>query len=173
MSAQFGRRSTRRGAACSDQNRIRPAGGRFAKLRLHMANIYRLVIKELRSFRSDPIMMALVAYAFTIAIYAAATGASTEATNLSIGIVDEDRSDLSRRIADGLTPPTFTKVTQMAATEIDAVMNSQRAIFVIEIPPKFQADILSRAEAYCSNQCRCHRFCPGFQWHDLHPECHK
>src|SRR5215470_13514831 len=84
----------------------RSGSDRFAKLRLHVANVYRLVIKELRSFRSDPIMLALVAYSFTIAIYAAATGASTEATNLSIGIVDEDHSDLSRAIADGLTPPT-------------------------------------------------------------------
>ena len=49
---------------------------------MHLANIYRLLIKELRSIRSDPIMLVLVAYAFTIAIYAAATGASTEATNL-------------------------------------------------------------------------------------------
>lgn len=120
-----------------------PSGGRFAKLQLHLANVYRLIIKELRSFRSDPVMIALVAYAFTIAIYAAATGASTEATNLSIGIVDEDRSDLSRRIADGLTPPTFRTVMQLAPTEIDAVMDSQRVIFVIEIPPKFQADILT------------------------------
>ena len=122
---------------------VRPADGGIAKLRLHLANVYRLIIKELRSFRSDPVMIALVAYAFTIAIYAAATGASTEATNLSVGIVDEDRSDLSRRIADGLTPPTFRTVTQIAPTEIDAVMDSQRVIFVIEIPPKFQADILT------------------------------
>ena len=122
---------------------VRPADGWIAKLRLHLANVYRLIIKELRSFRSDPVMIALVAYAFTIAIYAAATGASTEATNLSVGIVDEDRSDLSRRIADGLTPPTFRTVTQIAPAEIDAVMNSQRVIFVIEIPPKFQADILT------------------------------
>ena len=63
----------------------RPGSNRFAKLRLHLANIYRLIIKELRSFRSDPIMLALVVYSFTIAIYAAATGASTEATNLSVG----------------------------------------------------------------------------------------
>ncbi len=116
---------------------------RFAKLRRHLANIYRLVIKELRSFRSDPIMLALVAYAFTIAIYAAATGASTEATNLSVGIVDEDHSDLSRRIADGLTPPTFKPAVQIKATEIDPAMDSQRLIYVIEIPPKFQADILA------------------------------
>ena len=121
----------------------RPEPARFAKLRLHLANVYRLMIKELRSFRSDPIMLALVAYAFTIAIYAAATGASTEATNLSIGIVDEDQSDLSRRIADGLTPPTFKPAIQLPVTEIDAAMNSQRVLFVIEIPPKFQADILA------------------------------
>src|SRR5262247_513403 len=121
----------------------RPRSNRLAKLRVHLANIYRLMIKELRSIRSDPIMLALVAYSFTIAIYAAATGASTEATNLSIGIVDEDHSDLSRGIADGLTPPTFKQVIQLAPTEIDTAMNAQRVLFVIEIPTRFESDILS------------------------------
>ena len=120
-----------------------PRSNRVARLRLHVANIYRLTIKEMRSIRSDPIMLALIAYSFTFAIYAAATGASTEATNLSVGIVDEDRSDLSRRIADGLTPPTFKPAVEIAATEIDAGMDSQRFMYVIEIPPKFQADILA------------------------------
>src|SRR5262252_1058929 len=120
----------------------RSGSNRLAKLRVHLANIYRLMIKELRSIRSDPIMLALVAYSFTIAIYAVATGASTEATNLSVGIVDEDHSDLSRRIADGLTPPTFKPAVEIGATEIDASMDSERFIFVIEIPPKFQEDIL-------------------------------
>jgi len=115
----------------------------FAKLRLHLSNIYRLVIKELRSFRSDPIMLLLVAYSFTIAIHAAATGASTEATNLSVGIVDEDHSSLSRGIADGLTPPTFRHVIQLTPTEIDAAMNAQRVLFVIEIPTSFESDILA------------------------------
>ena len=109
----------------------------------HLANIYRLTIKELRSIRSDPIMLVLVAYSFTFAIYAAATGASTEATNLSIGIVDEDHSDLSRRIADGLTPPTFKSVTEITAPEMDAAMDAQRFLFIIEFPPKFQEDILA------------------------------
>lgn len=120
----------------------RPPRG-IARLRLHLSNIYRLTIKELRSFRSDPTMLLLVAYAFTIAIYAAATGASTEANNLSVGIVDEDHSDLSRRIADSLTPPTFKPTIALAATEIDAAMDGQRVLFVIEIPPKFEADILA------------------------------
>ena len=121
----------------------RPGSNRFTRLALHLANIYRLVIKELRSIRSDPIMLVLVAYSFTIAIYAAATGASPEATNLSIGIVDEDQSDLSRRIADGLTPPTFRSVTQIAATEMDASLDAQRFLFVIQFPPRFQQDILA------------------------------
>ena len=116
---------------------------RISALWRHLANIYRLTIKELRSIRSDPIMLVLVAYSFTFAIYAAATGASTEATNLSIGIVDEDHSDLSRRIADGLTPPTFKSVTEITAPEMDAAMDSQRFLFVIEFPPKFQEDILA------------------------------
>jgi len=121
----------------------RPRGNRGPGLRRHFANVYRLIIKELRSFRSDPIMLALVVYSFTIAVYAAATGASTEATNLSVAIVDEDHSDLSRRIADGLTPPTFQPAVQIAAPDIDSAMNSQRFIYVIEIPPKFQSDILA------------------------------
>ena len=116
-------------------------GSRFAKLRLHLANIYFLMIKELRGLRSDPIMLGLVAYSFSFAIYAVATGASTEATNLSVAIVDEDHSDLSRRIADGLTPPTFQPAVQIAATEIDAGMDAQRFLYVIEIPPKFESDI--------------------------------
>ena len=109
----------------------------------HLENIWHLVIKELRSFRSDPIMLLLVAYAFTMAIYAAATGVTTEATNLAVAVVDEDRSDLSRRIADGLTPPTFKPAVHIEATEIDSSMESQRFVFVIEIPPRFEKDILA------------------------------
>src|SRR5215469_15292951 len=116
---------------------------RRGKLRRHLTNIYRLTVKELRSIRADPIMLVLVAYTFTLAVYATATGAKTEATNLSIGIVDEDRSDLSRQIADGLTPPTFKSVTEIGANEIDASMDSQRFLFVIEIPPKFEENILA------------------------------
>src|SRR5262249_21193042 len=63
---------------------------------------------ELRSIRSDPMMLILVAYAFTISVHTVATGALTEATNLSVGIADEDGSELSRQIAEGLVRPTFS-----------------------------------------------------------------
>ena len=68
----------------------------------HVVNIFHLVIKELRSIRADPVMLVLVIYSFSISVNTVATGAVTEATNLSVGIVDEDGSDLSRRIAEGL-----------------------------------------------------------------------
>jgi len=120
---------------------------RFSSLSGHAVNIYRLMIKEIRSILADPIMLALVVYSFTIAIYAVATGATTEVTDLAVGVVDEDHSDLSRQIADGLTPPLFKPAVDIAATEIDAEMDSARLVFVIEIPPKFQADILAGRRA--------------------------
>ena len=41
----------------------RPRSSPFTNLRLHLGNIYRLMIKELRGIRSDPIMLLLlVAY---------------------------------------------------------------------------------------------------------------
>ena len=73
---------------------------RGSGLLAHLLNVYHLVVKELRSIRADPIMLILVAYAFSIAVYTVATGASTEANNLTVGVVDEDRSDLSRRLLD-------------------------------------------------------------------------
>jgi ABC-2 type transport system permease protein len=88
------------------------AEARRVTLRDHILNIFRLVIKELRSIRSDPTMLILVVYAFSISVNTVATGAVTEATNLSVGIADEDGSELSRQIAEGLVRPTFQPAVQ-------------------------------------------------------------
>jgi hypothetical protein len=39
----------------------------------HVVNIFRLVIKELRSIRADPVMLILVLYAFSISVNTVAT----------------------------------------------------------------------------------------------------
>src|SRR6478752_1531875 len=109
----------------------------------HLVNIYRLIIKELRSILADPMMLVLVAYTFTIAVYTVATGASTEAKDLTVGVVDEAHSDLSRRLLDALNPPLFKRSVPIAADEIDASMDDGRLVFVLEIPPSFQTDLLS------------------------------
>ena len=109
----------------------------------HIVNIYRLVIKELRSIRADPMMLVLVVYTFTVAVYTVATGASTEATDLTVGVVDEDNSDLSHRLVDALNPPLFKRPVLINADEIDANMNDGRLIFVLEIPPSFESKLLA------------------------------
>jgi ABC-2 type transport system permease protein len=75
---------------------------KLGSLRLHLANIARLVVKELRSIRADPIMLALIVYSFTVSVNTVATGASTEARNLAVGVVDEDHSVLWRQLRDAL-----------------------------------------------------------------------
>jgi ABC-2 type transport system permease protein len=110
----------------------------------HLSNIFRLVIKELRSIRADPTMLVLVAYAFSISVNTVATGAVTEATNLSVGIVDEDGSELSRQIAEALRLPTFQPAVQIRASDIDTEMDRGRLLFVVEIPPNFQSDVLAQ-----------------------------
>ena len=120
------------------------AKARTLTLRDHVFNILRLVVKELRSIRSDPTMLILVAYAFSISVNTVATGAVTEATNLSVGIVDEDGSDLSRGIAEGLVRPTFQPAVHIKASEIDSKMDKGELLFVVEIPSNFQANILAQ-----------------------------
>ncbi len=124
-----------------------PAQPALSGLRVHLANIWQLVIKELRSIRADPVMLILLVYSFSIAVYTVATGASTEAKNLSVGIVDEDRSDLSRQIRNALNPPLFKSAVLIGAREIDEEMDHGRLVFVLEIPPSFQADLLSGRRA--------------------------
>ena len=107
----------------------------------HVTNIFRLVVKELRSIRADPVMLILVLYAFTISVNTVASGAVTEATNLSVGIVDEDGSDLSRQIAEALRRPTFQPPVHITASDIDPMMDQGKLLFVVEIPPNFEADV--------------------------------
>lgn len=118
----------------------------MAALVIHLENILRLVVKELRSLRADPIMLVLVAYTFSIAVYTVATGVKLEARDLTIGIVDEDQSEFSRSLLGAFNPPLFKVSKRIAASEIDAEMNSGRLVFVLEIPPKFQADLLARRQ---------------------------
>jgi len=88
-------------------------------------------------------VLILVAYTFSLAVYTVATGASAEAKDLTVGVVDEDHSDLSRSLLTALNPPLFKRSVIIAADDIDTDMNSGRLIFVLEIPPKFQSDLLT------------------------------
>jgi len=110
---------------------------------LRLANVLRLGVKELYSLRADPILLVMIIYAFTFAVFAQATGAKTEVENVAVGIVDEDDTELSRRIAGAILEPQFKRAVQLTPNQIDPVMNSGRYVFVLEIPPKFEQDVLA------------------------------
>jgi len=108
-----------------------------------LRNIYRLGVKELFSLRSDMVMVVLVIYTFTYAVYTPAQHAQTELRNASVAVVDEDHSHLSKRIRDTLLEPYFQPPISLSTNEIDAAMDSGHYTFVIDIPPEFEADILA------------------------------
>jgi len=106
------------------------------------SNILWLGIKELRSFLRDFVLLGLVIYAFSLAIISHAQSYSQELHNASIAIVDEDHSELSRRITHAFLPPYFQPPQPIAERDIVPLMNSRRYTFVIDIPPNFQRDVL-------------------------------
>jgi ABC-2 type transport system permease protein len=110
---------------------------------VRVANIFNLGVKELRSLARDPIMVALIVYAFTFSIYAAATAMPETLNRAAIGIVDEDRSPLSARIVDAFYPPYFLPPAMITQAEMDARMDSGTDTFALDIPPEFQRDLLA------------------------------
>ncbi|MGZ9723479.1 ABC transporter permease [Rhizobium miluonense] len=108
-----------------------------------LLRILRLGVKELHSLRSDPVLMLLIVYTFTFAIYAVATGAKFDVENASVAIVDEDHSMLSARLRDALLKPFFNEPVLVDASEADSSMDAGRFVFVVEIPPKFEQDVIA------------------------------
>ena len=110
---------------------------------MRASNIFYLGIKELRSLARDPVMFVLIVYAFSFAIYTAAT-AMPETLNMApIAIVDEDRSPLSSRIVGAFYPPYFLPPELIDQSEMDARMDAGLDTFALNIPPDFQRDMLA------------------------------
>ena len=107
-----------------------------------IANIYWLGTKELRSFLHDFVLLGLVVYAFSLAIMAQAGSYSQEVHNASVAIVDEDHSELSRRIAHAFLPPYFQPTQYITERDIVPLMNARKYTFAVDIPPNFERDVL-------------------------------
>jgi ABC-2 type transport system permease protein len=104
-------------------------------------NILWLGRKEMASLLSDAVMVLFVAYAFTMAIYVQATGTSTQINNASIAFVDEDESTLSKELINAFYPPYFQYPQLIAAQDVTDTMDRGRFMFIVVIPPRFEADL--------------------------------
>ena len=108
-----------------------------------LANIFHLGIKELRSLWHDKVVLFFVVWALSGGIYAVATATSQELHNASIAVVDEDRSELSRRIAGAFYGPYFKTPELIGVADVDPGMDSGFYSFVLDIPPDFERDVLA------------------------------
>jgi ABC-2 type transport system permease protein len=108
-----------------------------------LSNIFWLGTKELRSFFSDWVLLGLVIYSFSLAIISQAQSNAQELYHASIAAVDEDHSELSRRITHAFLMPYFKPPVMVAQADVEHLMNRSAYTFVIDIPPNFQRDVLA------------------------------
>ena len=106
-------------------------------------NIFNLSIKELKTLFYDKVMVLLVIYSFSFAIYIGGTQTSTELHNASIAFVDSDKTELSHRIIDAFYKPRFNTPAVISYDEVDKRMDSGYYTFIIMIPTDFEKDVLS------------------------------
>ena len=111
-------------------------------MRRMASNIFWLGTKELRAFSHDVVLFALVVWAFSLSIISIAQSSFQELHNASLGIVDEDHSELSRRITHAFLLPYFKSPRPIAEHDIEPLMNTGQLTFAIDIPPNFERDIL-------------------------------
>lgn len=111
-------------------------------MKQHLSNIYLLGIKELRSLLRDKMMLFLIIYSFTFAIYVKATSSSTELLKVPVAFVDEDRSALSMQIKDAFYLPRFLPPDLISADAADAGMEEGLYTFIITVPPSFEKELL-------------------------------
>ena len=107
-----------------------------------ITNVLRLGRKELASLASDRILALFIVYSFTVTIYTIATGVKTDLVHASVAIVDSDHSALSARIRDGFLTPYFQRPQLIDRSEIDRLMDLGLFTFVLDLPPRLEADVL-------------------------------
>ena len=104
-------------------------------------NIFYLGIKELRGLFRDYMLVILIAYSFSLGVYVSGSATPDSITNAAIAVVDEDHSQLSRRIIDSFMPPMFLAPVEISRPEIDPQLDSGNFTFVVVIPNNFERDV--------------------------------
>ena len=82
----------------------------------------------------------------TLAVIAQGRSNSQEVHNASIAMVDEDHSQLARRITHAFLPPYFQTPVPITERDIVPLMNVGKYTFVVDIPPNFERDVLARRQ---------------------------
>ena len=105
--------------------------------------VLQLAGKELRSLWRDRLLLVFVLWAFSGAIYTAATAMPDRLVRAPIAVVDEDQTVLSQRLISAFYPPDFLTPDLISLGEMDAGLDTGHYSFVLDIPPGFQRDVVA------------------------------
>src|ERR1700741_164409 len=104
-------------------------------------HIFHLGLKELLSLVRDPVLLFLIAYAFTFSVYTPSKSAVMDVVNASIAVVNEDNSQAARTVRESMLPPLFRPAQEINFDDINHDMDTGKYTFVVNLPPRFQADL--------------------------------
>src|SRR5690606_36160029 len=88
-------------------------------------------------------LIALVVYVFTVAIYIAATAMPETLNRAALAIVDEDRWQLAMRTVAPISPPHCVPPPIITQQEMGRRMDAGLDTFALNIPPGFARDLLA------------------------------
>jgi ABC-2 type transport system permease protein len=108
-----------------------------------MQNVFHLGLKEFASLSRDVVMVVLIIFEFTGAVYSEADAMKVDINNVKVAIVDADHSTLSARIKDALQPPYFRPPREIDRSEVDQLLDKGVYTFILEMPPRLESDLLS------------------------------
>ncbi len=110
-------------------------------MRYCLKNIYYLGVKELQGLLRDKLLILLIIYSFSLQLYTVKTSSTDTISDAAVAIIDNDGSQLSKRLVDGIAPPYFLVPKAINYEEIDASMDRGDYTFVIVIPNNFERDV--------------------------------
>ncbi|MGB5158222.1 ABC transporter permease [Desulfobacterium sp. N47] len=108
-----------------------------------LSNIWNLGLKEFRSLSRDWVMLFLIGWVFTFGVYISAKNQPDTLHKATIAIIDEDKSQLSMRFISAFYGPHFKKPDIITQHDTDPEMDRGHYIFVLNIPPSYQRDVLA------------------------------
>ena len=108
-----------------------------------LINVGLLCRKEFHSLMRDFVLMGLIVFAFSAAIVLVAHGVRVDVANATVAFIDEDHSALSRQLRSVVLPPYFKPPTLTNRLDGKTGMDNGSYNFVIDIPPRFEADVLA------------------------------
>jgi ABC-2 type transport system permease protein len=120
---------------------------KITKRMINLNQLWRLTIKEWYSLISDPILILLIIYTFSIAVYVIAHGIDISISDASVAIVDEDNSQLSASISDALLPPYFKTPIRISADQIKPMLDNGSIVFAVEIPAGLERSLLNNEDS--------------------------